>query len=254
MPIDEVFPNPTVKQVIFQIRFPNLFYIESKIGELQVKIMQEFPESSLMLRRQIILADMESEIKIEDIPEAVKSEAVKKIWQFASPRNFKLNVLGDSLDISSEYHKTYDHPSSENKFRDTIEFVLNHFMEVMKVPIINRIGLRYVNECPLPSKDTKTYNDYYKTALNLNKFKIEEADESTLRIVVRHGEHFLNYVEALRKKDDQYIVILDFDAYAQSIKSDQCMAVTDDLHAIIIKTFLASIRQPIFDFMRKQAE
>jgi len=45
MQINEVFPNPTVKQVIFQIRFPNLFYLESKIGEYQLKIMQRFPES-----------------------------------------------------------------------------------------------------------------------------------------------------------------------------------------------------------------
>jgi hypothetical protein len=40
MAIEEVFPNPTVKQVAFEIRFPNLFYLESKIGELQVKIME----------------------------------------------------------------------------------------------------------------------------------------------------------------------------------------------------------------------
>jgi hypothetical protein len=45
---DEVFPNPTVKTVIFQIRYPNLFYIESRIGDIQVKIMDDFPESSLL--------------------------------------------------------------------------------------------------------------------------------------------------------------------------------------------------------------
>ena len=33
MPIHEVFPSPTVKQVIFQVRFPNLFYLESRMGE-----------------------------------------------------------------------------------------------------------------------------------------------------------------------------------------------------------------------------
>lgn len=38
MPINEVFVNPTVKQVIFQVKFPNLFFIESKIGDIQLKI------------------------------------------------------------------------------------------------------------------------------------------------------------------------------------------------------------------------
>ena len=28
---DEVFPNPTVKEVVFEIRFPSLFYMESRI-------------------------------------------------------------------------------------------------------------------------------------------------------------------------------------------------------------------------------
>lgn len=52
MVIGEVFPNPTVKQVVFQITFPHLFYMEQKIGELQVKIMRMFPKSSLLYRRQ----------------------------------------------------------------------------------------------------------------------------------------------------------------------------------------------------------
>ena len=67
MSINEVFPNPTVKQVIFQIRFPNLFYMENKIGDLQLKIMKEFPQSALILRRQILLADIGSETKLENI-------------------------------------------------------------------------------------------------------------------------------------------------------------------------------------------
>ena len=49
MVIDEVFPNPTVKQVAFEIRFPNLFYIEDKISDLQFKVMNKFPESELIL-------------------------------------------------------------------------------------------------------------------------------------------------------------------------------------------------------------
>jgi hypothetical protein len=51
MAIDEVFLNPTVEKVIFQIRFSNLFYIENKIGELQIKLMSEFPDSSIVMRR-----------------------------------------------------------------------------------------------------------------------------------------------------------------------------------------------------------
>jgi len=39
MAIAEIFPNPTVKSVFFEVRFPNLFYLEAKIGDLQLKVL-----------------------------------------------------------------------------------------------------------------------------------------------------------------------------------------------------------------------
>ena len=66
--INEIFPHPTVKRVVFQIRFPNLFYIENKIGDFQMKIMKEFPQSALIFRKQVVFADIGPEIKLENIP------------------------------------------------------------------------------------------------------------------------------------------------------------------------------------------
>ena len=45
MAITEIFPNPTVKQVIFQIRFNSLFYIGDKMGEFQQRTMTEIPRN-----------------------------------------------------------------------------------------------------------------------------------------------------------------------------------------------------------------
>ena len=104
MPINEVFPNPTVKQVVFQIRFPNLFYLENKIGEFQLRIIKDFPDSSLLYRRQVLFVDMGPQGKLEDIP----GEEGQKIWQFKSPHQYELNVLSDSLDVTSQFHKTYN--------------------------------------------------------------------------------------------------------------------------------------------------
>jgi len=116
MSINEIFPNPTAKQVVFQIRYPNLFYIENKIGDLQAKIMGVFPNSSLILRRQIVLADIGSELKPVEIPIDLEKEVVRKIWQFKSDKNYKVNVQTNSLTISSEYHKTYNLDGAD-KFR-----------------------------------------------------------------------------------------------------------------------------------------
>ena len=69
MAIDEVFQNPTVKQVIFQIRFPNLFYMESRIGDYQLKIMNDFPESSLLHRRGVLIASLAPDARSLNIAE-----------------------------------------------------------------------------------------------------------------------------------------------------------------------------------------
>ncbi len=253
MTINEIFPNPTVKQVIFQIIFPNLFYMEKNIGDLQVKIMEEFPQSSLVLRRQFILADIGPEGKIEKPPPDLDKEAVKKIWQFKSEKDFELNILNDSLGISSQYHKTYNLGDGD-KFRDIIEFVLNHFFEVVSIPIIKRIGLRYIDECPILSKDNKTFKSWYNSVFPLDRFNIADADEMTFRTKVKKDSYYLRYAESLKKEKDEYKLILDFDSYAKNINPKDCLDVTDKLHEIILAEYEDKIKEPVYEYMKKPKE
>lgn len=252
MGIDMVFPNPTVKQVVFQIRFPNLFYIEDKIGELQLNIMKEFPESALLFRRQVVFADMGPEAKIEDIPDDLKERA-KRIWQFESPKGFKLNVLGDSLDIESKYHKTYN-LGTEDRFRDIIEFAVGNFLQVTSLPIISRIGLRYIDECPLPSKDNATFMSYYNSVFPVKRFDIADAIQMSFRTVVKKGSHHITYAESLREIDGEYKLILDFDGFSENIPSEDYLKVTDELHKAISEEYAETIKEPVYEHMRQEQE
>ena len=88
MAIDEVFPNPTVKQVVFQVRFPNLFSMETLVGEYQRRIMDQFPESKLMFSRHLVMAhgvsDPSAERQESDGPE---SEPAEKFWKSRNCRS-----------------------------------------------------------------------------------------------------------------------------------------------------------------------
>lgn len=252
MVIDEIFPNPTVKQVIFQIIFPNLFYMENKIGDLQVKIMKEFPNSSLLFRRQVVFADVGPEGQLK-VPPEFEKEFGRKIWQFKSDKKCTLNVLSDSLDISSEYHKTYNLGEGA-KFRDVIEFVLRNFFEVTKIPTLTRVGLRYIDECPLPSKDNKTFSSYYDSVFPIDRFNLADADEMQFRTVVRRGDLYLLYVETLIKHKEEYKLILDFDGFAKEVRSENCLSVTDKLHTLISDEYEATIKQPVYEYMRQKRE
>lgn len=252
MTIEEIFPNPTVKQVIFQIRFPNLFYMENKVGDLQVKIMEKFPQSRLLIRKQVVFADIGPEVKLADIQNnlGLDEETGRKVWQFESDKNFQLNVLSNSLDITSQYHKTYNLEGSD-KFRDIIEFVLDHFLKITSIPIINRIGLRYIDECPIQSKDNDTYRSYYDSAFPLDRFNLSDVTEMDFKTVIKRGEYYLRYIESFQKKGDEYKLILDFDGFAVDIPSKDYLRVTDDLHTIISDEYERTIKEPVYEYMRQ---
>jgi uncharacterized protein (TIGR04255 family) len=101
---EEVYVHPTVNQVIFQIRFPNLFTIASKIGDLQVKIMDRFPESNLLQSRSILIADLPPDAKLNDLPEPPPTPGSQTIWQFISPEGVQLNVTNSSHTLSLPYN------------------------------------------------------------------------------------------------------------------------------------------------------
>jgi uncharacterized protein (TIGR04255 family) len=249
MIVDEVYSNPLVKQVIFQITFPSLFYIESKIGDLQLKIMKNFPKSALLLRKQIIFADFGPEVKPVDIQDKLDKDTGKKIWQFKSEDNIELNITSDSLDISSTHHKTYNIGSGD-KFRDIIKGVLENFISVTSIPIINRIGLRYINECPIPPKTNSGFDSYYNSSFPFGKYEMSLVDQYSFRAIIRKDQYKLSYRESLQKRDDKDILILDYDAFANNIPTEKYLGISDNLHKIISDEFSKSIKEPVVAIMK----
>lgn len=244
----EIFPNPTVRRVVFQMQFPNLFALEKKIGDFQEKIMGQFPESKLIFRRQLLFADVGPEGKLQNIPDQMQG---RKIWHFESKEKHEINVLTNSLAISSDHHKTYNNPASTKKFRDVIEFVSSKFFEVISIPIINRVGLLYIDECPLPSKNNKTLKEYYNSTFPIERYPIDDAIGMHFETQTKRGNHNLIYRETLVKKNEDFKLILNFDGYETNVPSKDIIRVTDELHEIIETEYFNTIRDPVKKYMRK---
>ena len=252
MSINEIFPNPTVKQVIFQVRFPCFFSIESLIGNYQALIMENFPTSELLLSRRFYLGPVPDSGQLKEVSEEKDVGEIKKIWKFTTESGVILNVQVDSFDISSTFHKTYNNPQGKELFRDIIEFVLEHFFQVTQIPKVNRIGLRYIDECPVQSKGDATFRKYYNTTLPIDRFSLKDALEMALTVRARRGKYFLTFRETLIEKSGEKSLILDFDGYAENIKKGEVLTVTDSLHDLISKEFEASIKDPVYRYMRRK--
>ena len=145
MAINEIFPNPTVKKVMFQIRFSHLFSLGNLIGEYQTKIMEEFPTSKLVHSKGFVFAAVGPESKTIEVPKDLEEERLKTTWSFESETGVALNVETDSLGMSSTMHKTYDNPKGKHRFRDSIQYAVDKFLEITQIPKITRIGLRYID-------------------------------------------------------------------------------------------------------------
>lgn len=251
MALTKIYPHPTVKQVIFQITFPNLFYLEGRIGLIQEKIMKDFPKSELLQRKRVFIADVGPDLNIS--PKDVEDTPANKIWRFESKDKTIVNITTNSLDISSGYHKTYRLGDDDSKkFRYTIEQVVGTFIRIANLPIINRIGLRYIDHCPLPNKNNDTLRSWYNSKFpNDDQFKIADAEEMAFRTIVKKGNYNLAYMERLNKIDEKDMLVLDFDGSATDIDASKYLEITDDLHDLISQAYEATIKQPVYNYMEK---
>jgi len=246
----EVFPYPTIKEVDFEIRFPHLFSIEKKIGDFQEKIITKFPESQRIFSRPILITDSGSEGKHVDVSEQREPNIGQTIWVFKSKQKQEVRVTTSSLAIVSTQYEAYNNPSSEKKFRAVIEYIVSNFFNIIKIPIIKRIGLRYVNEWPLPSKDNETLGRLYDSTFPIGRFPLKNAKRIYFEITTKRKNHNLIFREGLAKKKDQYKLLLDLDSFEKEIPSKDFLKVTDELHEIIEEEYFSIIKEPMKKYLR----
>ena len=158
------------------------------------------------------------------------------MWQFKSKNGVILNIESNSLSLVSEYHKTYNLGSSDN-FKDLIEVVISNFLHITKIPIVKRIRLRYIDECPIPYKNNAQFKEYYNTTFPLDRFDLRNVEEMLFTSLVKKKEVDLRYIETLQKVDNKYKLILDFDAFRTDIDSTDYLTITDKLHTIISEEY-----------------
>jgi uncharacterized protein (TIGR04255 family) len=247
-----VFSNPLVKRVAFEIRFPNLFYLADRVGDFQVRVMKDFPESKLLYRRQLLLVSGVDKASVaQDTDDASNQDAIP-IWQFTSRQGVQLSVSSDALSLVSDTHNAYS--AGDQRFRDVIESTCAHFFASTKIPILKRIGLRYVDEGPIPEDKSDSFSAWYQTAFSLRRFPLERTSEMSYMAVVARDRYNLRYIEALKGTAPNRKVVLDFDAWAENVEPTEMLPVVDELHTVIWKEFMDSIKQPLVDHMSQPKE
>jgi uncharacterized protein (TIGR04255 family) len=264
----EVFPTPLAKQVILELRFPNLFFIEGRIGEFQIGIMKDFPQAALVHRRNfmVLAGNLDSPEMQEAAKQQQRQSDIEKIWQFKSESGTRVEVSSRTMSLVTEMHTSYTE-GGEKSFRAVAQKVLAQFLSLTSLPLFLRVGLRYINECPLFNRTTDTFRDCYNSILPVQKFGLENLSVANCIAVARRGNGQIQHAESLRFAQPpvaghgqiviaqplvSYALILDLDASCENVAAERVLTTADELHEMIAAEFREVIKEPILDFMRKE--
>ena len=243
---DEIFTNPPLHEVAFEVRFPHLFYINQRIGEFQLEIMDDFPKSSQIFEHAFAID--EKGIAVKDNENPIPS------WHFENESGkTKITIHSNKLNIISNEYKSYNHPSEKN-FRGVIEKIVKLFIKQVPIKNFTRLGIRYIDHCPLEKLENEYFENFYTPLFDIDRYKLEDILENRMLFRVRKNDYQLLFQSAIREIDDSYKYIIDFDGYAINVEANNFINVTDDLKRLIKKEFLSNITENFKEYMRRTNE
>jgi len=244
---DEIFQSAPLEEVAYEVRFPGLFHIYQAIGEFQLEIMDDFPRPSQFDQVGFAIENLGSGVpKLS----TETSEKPRTCWQFKSESGrTKVRVKVDSLAIISNEYKSYDNPGNI-MFKDIIIKIVSKFLEKIPIKKFSRIGLRYIDHCPLDDKTNSYFMKYYIPTFDLNKYRIEDSIKSHFVMVTQRDDYNLVFQSGIDKINEKYKYVMDFDGSALNIDSSKYSSITDDLHKMLRKEFNSCITEEFKQYMR----
>lgn len=233
-----IYADPSVKEVIFQVRFPQLFFIEGKIGDFQLAIMEKFPKSELLIQQQVTIGFVPAK-QSDTIDPNIPPPLTLKSWSFDSEKGVKVVLSFDTLSIISNNYKSFSSSAhADDNFRNIIVFVVDAFFKTVgALPLFTRIGLRYINACNDIKKTTKAFVELFNTRLPTSCFPVEESEELSFSGVVNRKNAMLIYKEKTTAKKGVIDLVFDFDAFKNNINASNYQKELDALYEVIAQEF-----------------
>jgi uncharacterized protein (TIGR04255 family) len=225
------YPNPMLKEVVCELRFPAVLKIEHGIVDFQDKIREDLPTFGLGERI--------------GFPR-------EKFWEFRNENeDLKVGVRINSLAISSYRYKKF------NDFFPELKKYTKIFVETFDISSVLRIGLRYINEYIFETNDAiEEYFRYFVPNFNEERINLAQARAFSLELRKRLEDSDLNLRNDFRKNEqDQYRYILDIDSYVnKKIRWNEVFDKIQALHDIVVKEFHENINNAFIEEVLEKRE
>lgn len=214
--MSKVYPNSPLVEVVFEIRYPADLSIKCNIDKYAHRIKNKFP---------LIVPHPES---------------AAHLYAFSNNQNTEIVKVG--LDRFSYHAKEYK--EGFESFEKTALQHVNEFIEIYKIDLLSRAGLRYVNHIPIVKVEGCIPLERY---LNFG-YKLPDSGSVPGKyellhtiLVVKVGDGKLRIIIEYREKLDlvnSEILALDFDYFlAGQLKSGEIKSYIQEAHSHTKKIF-----------------
>jgi len=226
--LGEVFPANPIREVDFEIRFTPRLKVQAEMWRFQESIVAEYPDVGL----ESALLPNGTTLNVSVFQNLGKGRLIKVSVQnmalafsvYANFEDFKEEVLQRSTD----------------------------FCSIFDVSSLTRIGLRYVNEIPLPAQQAESMTKYVRPLVEFDRIPLGSVQQFALQLSARMDDHMIQVRTAMLAGPIR-TYILDIDAYTETVKSAaEIGALLDRFHDTAQKVFLDHVTDDYKHVMRAQ--
>lgn len=236
--------------VIFQLRFDPLRELESReMAEYGERIRTLLPKVNLLQRMHLTATISPQE------PPSMKTEKAQTAWRFQAEDESKtLTVAPDQFAL--EYVRYEDIDATERDFRA----LWSPFLHIYPVKVLDRVGLRYVNQILLLSGQALDWDGWLAEGIVAATLKTPEPAAlqlaRSMHVVVWKGDDYgvrcqfginnSDFPNAITKRE----FILDYDCYTVgATEISEVERLLQDYNRTIEGLFERSIAQKLKDEM-----
>lgn len=231
--LDEVFPRPAVREVAFEIRFAPRFRVNAELWKLQDQLVDQYPEASV----EPVMFQPSGPILNVNVFQNQSTGKVIKVSQ-------------ENFVIASTRYTCFE------DFKDEVVKRTEDFRAAFGLTMVSRVGLRYVNNVPLPPGSLSTsLLRFVRPFVDFDRVGIDTVEQFVSEIRARHNEHEVTIRGALLPPldDGRRMYILDIDCHSAGPQSaDRIPHLLDVFHETAQRFFLDHITEELKGVMRRK--
>ena len=224
--LNEVFPANPIREVDFEIRFTPRLRIQAEMWRFQEDLIDEYPDVSL----ESAILPTGATLSVTVFQNQRKARVIK-----ISPQNMAIAF--------SSYNNFED-------FKEEVQRRIRSFCAVFEISSLTRVGLRYVNEIPLPTQEPESLARFVKPLLEFERFPLSSVQQFATQVSATLNGHMV-LIRTAMLAGPLRTYVLDIDSYTETVEqTNNISGLMEQFHDAAQHTFLDHVTNEYKELMR----